>query len=255
MPGSDKTSPASSRPIADGQVPARTGVVGSMWRALVGDPSPRRSSDEDQKPRVPRGSRAEASAGPDTRAEIADSRCDRMRADLKEVFSRVNGSRFVLRHLATLEHEMKKKGDAAFEDLPLGVLQRAALQLESLIEPPVPMGVAALRSRLGVALLARERVVMPTESPIAATTLPMPPPAVPPRRPGSPGPGRLASSSLAPTSATADTQPAVLVRERISSYIADGHIEVSEASVSDFEKAVTDWGLLQELPPPGRRNA
>lgn len=251
MPAPDKTPQPSSRDRADAPGPNRSGVVGSMWRALVGDPAPRRPAEA--APRV-RTVRSEANAGPDTRAEIADSRCDRMRADLKEVFSRVNGSRYVLRHLATLEHEMKKKGDAAFEDLPLAVLQKAALQLESLIEPPVPRGVAALRSRLGVALLARERVLTQAEPPIAATTLPMPPPAVPPRRPGSPGPGRLASSALAPTSATADTQPSVLVRERISSYIADGHIEISEASVSDFEKAVTDWGLLQELPPPGRRN-
>lgn len=232
----------------------RLGMMGSMWRALVGDSAARRASDPISSGRPSRPKSPDA-AGPDTRAEIADSRCERMRADLKEMFSRVNGSRYVLRHLATLEHEMKKKGDAAFEDLPLGVLQKAALQLESLVVPPVPVGVAALRSRLGVALLARERVVVPPEPPVAATTMPMPPPAVPPRRPGSPGPGRLASSSLQPAAALQDTQPAVLVRERISSYIADGHIEVSEASVSDFEKAVTDWGLLQELPPPGRRNA
>ncbi len=228
-----------------------TGVMGTVWRALVGDTSGRRDVGEESRPRRIRSS---AAAGPDTRAEIADSRCERMRSDLKEVFARVNGSRYVLRHLATLEHEMKKKGDAAFEDLPLGVLQKAALQLESLIEPPVPVGVAALRSRLGVALLARERVTVAGEPPIAATTLPMPPPAPQPRRPGSPGSGRLASSSLAPAQAAPDTQPAVLVRERISSYIADGHIEVSEASVSDFEQAVTDWGLLRELPPPGQRN-
>ena len=233
---------------------SRLGVMGSMWRALVGEPAAKRPAKAEAASR-PHRPRSLQSAGPDTRAEIADSRCDRMRGDLKEMFSRVNGSRYVLRHLATLEHEMKKKGDAAFEDLPLGVLQKAALQLESLIVPPVPVGVAALRSRLGVALLARERVVPPPESTVAAPLTPAPSAAMPPRRPGSPGPGRLASSALHPPAALQDTQPAVLVRERISAYIADGHIEVSEASVSDFEKAVTDWGLLQELPPPGGRNA
>lgn len=178
---------------------------------------------------------------PDEGDEAAPS-IDRMRRDLRQLFSRVRGSRYVLRHLAVLEHAMKRKGEAAFEDLPLAVLRQAAVQLESLIEPPVSAGVAALRSRLGVTLLARERMARADPNAVVAGI-----PSVPPRRADGPSRAAMTAAAVSPN-AMADTQPAVLVRERISAYVAEGHIEISEASVSDFEKAVTDFDLMLDLP-------
>lgn len=187
--------------------------------------------------------------------EVDDGRppsVDQMRRDLRELFGRVRGSRYVLRHLAVLEHTMKRKGDAAFEDLPLPVLRQAALQLESLIEPPVTVGVAALRSRLGMAVLSRDRMARADPTPIPPDAV-TPVPTLPPRRAA--GVTAAAAAAVASANAMADTQPAVLMRERISAYVAQGDVEISEASVSEYEKAVTDFaGLPVDIPLSLQKN-
>lgn len=230
---------------------------------VTADPMPQPRSADAESPRRPRGlwasirrwwrkhvlgqSSARSGRGRDTRRTDAAEdgtppSFDQMRRDLRHLFSRVRGSRYVLRHLAVLEHAMKRKGEAAFEDLPLPVLRQAAVQLESLIEPPVTVGVAALRSRLSMALLARERMARADPTPIPPDAVP-PVPTLPPRRSAA-AVSATAAAAVASANAMADTQPAVLVRERISAYVAQGEVEISEASVSDFEKAVTDFAEM-----------
>lgn len=91
-------------------------------------------------------------------ATAADASTKAMRAELKDLFNRCPGSREVLPHLAGVEHAIKTQGLAAFENLPLRVLQRATAQLESVLTEPVSPAIAELRSRIGVALKNFEKL-------------------------------------------------------------------------------------------------
>jgi hypothetical protein len=195
-----------------------------------------------------------------------------MRQALKQELGRVNGSRYVLRHLAMIEHELKSRGLDLFDQLPVRVLQQASIQLESLVQSPVSPGVAALRSRLSFAILSRERVERPTERPSERPTeraaerraeRPAEPPPEAPgyRRAGGPqpaAPGSPAAARRAPVRAASLGTPGVAsvgTPVSASTFAAlmawDGaqEVEVSEASVDDFEKATTDWQLLDEPRP------
>jgi hypothetical protein len=175
-----------------------------------------------------------------------------MRHALKHELSRVNGSRYVLRHLAMIEHELKIRGLDLFDQLPVRVLQQASIQLESLVQAPVSPGVAALRSRLSVAILARERVERPAEPstersaghtaerPVAAEARGPAAPRRAPVRPASLGTPGVASVG---TPVSASTFAALMAWDGAQ------EVEVSEASVDDFEKATTDWQLLDEPRP------
>ena len=171
-----------------------------------------------------------------------------MRAALKHELSRVNGSRYVLRHLAMIEHELKAQGLAVFDKLPVRVLEKAAVQLESLVQSPVSPGVAALRSRLRVAVMAREKVERPiyrtgspATSPVAAKAASTSPPST-----GGHGAARgqpFDPATLAAAPVSASTFAA------LTAWSGEGKLEVSEASVDDFEKATTEWTLLDEPRP------
>ena len=80
-----------------------------------------------------------------------------LRHELTELLSRCPGAREVLPHLAGLERALKVEGLAAFETLPPRVLQRAGIQLESVLNEPVSITLAELRSRIGAALKEHER--------------------------------------------------------------------------------------------------
>lgn len=220
-------------------------------------------------------SRTPRDAGPTIRQMFAPTRSSRrtsdeppdsargMRRALKTELNRVSGSRYVLRHLAMIEHDLKTDGHDLFERLPLRVLERASAQLESLVESPVTPGVAALRSRLSVSILARERIERPARRPAsAAAEIPAaarassggaagvsrPPvsepahldeaahavPATPPARTATVPRGAVSSATLA----------------AVSAWGGADHLEVRESSFADFEQASTEWSLLDEPRQP-----
>ncbi len=86
----------------------------------------------------------------------ADAAAQRMRDELKELFSRTRGAREVLPHLAGVEHALKTQGIAGLDGLPPRVLKRAATQLQSVLPDLVSEGLAELRTRLSKALSAHE---------------------------------------------------------------------------------------------------
>jgi hypothetical protein len=88
--------------------------------------------------------------------DAADAAVQRMRSELKELLGRCPGAREVLPHLAGVEHALKTQGLSAFDTLPPRILQRACAQLESVLAEPASAGLAELRSRIGVALMAHE---------------------------------------------------------------------------------------------------
>lgn len=121
----------------------------------------------------------------------AEQAVDRMRIELSILLDRHEASRRSLRQLAGLEHALKAKGAAAFDALPERVLARASEQLEAVLNEPVSVALAELRSRLAVTRMAIEK-----------------------------------------------TDAAVAKNAGPSSFLTDDKLQVSEASVSDFMRAV-----------------
>jgi hypothetical protein len=156
-----------------------------------------------------------------------------MRQALKHELNRVRDSRYVLRHLAKIEHDLKTQGLDMFDRLPLRVLEKAAAQLESLVEPPFAPGIAALRSRLAVAMLARERIERSSRDNAR------PPGSEPARSGGSKGDGTAAPPAARRSAANPSSW---------SSWSSPEHVEVRESSFADFERASTEWQLLDEPP-------
>ncbi|MCU0775440.1 MAG: hypothetical protein MUC74_13365 [Ideonella sp.] len=223
-------------------------------------------------------SRPSREAGPTIRVMFAPTRAGRqaqdesaaevhddpkaMRRALKVELNRVSGSRYVLRHLAKIEHDLKVHGLETFDRLPLRVLEKASAQLESLVESPITPGVAALRSRLAVAMLARERVERPGRAAAvpgasAADRRAGVPEAATPQRPAGPHPGEAAEHE--PVAARAPRVHRTTERDRGSSAAAlsalsawggEDHLEVRESSFADFEQASTEWQLLDEPRKP-----
>ncbi|MCU0775439.1 MAG: hypothetical protein MUC74_13360 [Ideonella sp.] len=94
---------------------------------------------------------------PERRATPADLQSMLVSTDLKALLDRAKGSRPVLKHLAMLEIRLRLEGPAMIDTLPLETLRKVVEQLEAVLPYPVPQGVAALRARLDVAQVARER--------------------------------------------------------------------------------------------------
>lgn len=194
-------------------------------------------------------------------AEVQDDP-NAMRRALKVELNRVSGSRYVLRHLAKIEHDLKVHGLETFDRLPLRVLERASAQLESLVESPVTPGVAALRSRLAVAMLARERVERPGRAPAVpgastANRPPVVPEATAPPPPASRHTGEAArheSAAARPPRAHAaperDRGSSAAALSALSAWGGEDHLEVRESSFADFEQASTEWQLLDEPRKP-----
>jgi hypothetical protein len=197
-------------------------------------------------------------------AEAADVQDDprAMRRALKAELNRVSGSRYVLRHLAKIEHDLKVHGLDLFDRLPLRVLEKASAQLESLVVSPVTPGVAALRSRMAVAMLARERIERPAGRPSRAP-LDMPSAARNPDAPGHPTPAPKADVPPAarpapPDDAAGDAEvrhssgstrrgaATAASLSAMSAWGGEDHLEVRESSFADFEQASTEWQLLDE---------
>lgn len=83
--------------------------------------------------------------------------------------------RHVMRHLAYVEHALAKSGVPVLRTLPLDLLQRALHQLEGLVINWSPEGLAALRSKMAVAIIELERQASAKEAPqeLYRSTLPV----------------------------------------------------------------------------------
>ncbi|MDE2368109.1 MAG: hypothetical protein KGN16_03990 [Burkholderiales bacterium] len=99
---------------------------------------------------------------PPTREEIAARRENEefalLRQQLTELLDDLPTTRRTMRHLVFVEHALAKKGLRAFDRLPVDVLQGALEQLETLVTNWSPVGLAALRSKMAVAIIDREHM-------------------------------------------------------------------------------------------------
>ncbi len=97
---------------------------------------------------------------PKSRAEAAERKAREelalMRGQLGEVLDELPGTREAMRHLAFIEHALARKGLRALQKLPVDVLQRGLEQFEGLVTNWSPVGLAALRSKIAVAIIDRE---------------------------------------------------------------------------------------------------
>jgi len=85
----------------------------------------------------------------------------RIRAELAALLDELPDTRATMRHLVFVEHALAKKGLRALHKVPLDVLQRAHEQLEGLVVNWSPLGLAALRSKMAVAVMEREHMEPP----------------------------------------------------------------------------------------------
>lgn len=97
---------------------------------------------------------------PLTRAELGARKEERLlalaREQLAAVLDHDADARGRLRHLAHLEHALRKKGWRGLHKVPLEVLQRGLEQFEGLVSNWSPEGLAGLRSKMAVAVIERE---------------------------------------------------------------------------------------------------
>ena len=77
--------------------------------------------------------------------------------DLTQALDEHGGSRHKLRHLAYVEQQLALDGLGLLNKVPLGVLQLALEQFESLILNWSPQGLACLRSKMAVAVQQRKQ--------------------------------------------------------------------------------------------------
>lgn len=102
----------------------------------------------------------EPKARPLTKAEQTAKKADRELALARDELARVLDDdpslRSTLRHLAFVEHALEKKGWRGLYKVPLEVLDKALEQLENLVTNWSPEGLAALRSKMAVAVMDRE---------------------------------------------------------------------------------------------------
>jgi hypothetical protein len=97
---------------------------------------------------------------PPTRAELAARKAQQefrlMQQQLAELLDELPETRGRLRHLVFVEKALERKGLSALQKLPVGVLRHALDQLEGMVMNWSPTGLAALRSRIAVAVIERE---------------------------------------------------------------------------------------------------
>lgn len=79
-----------------------------------------------------------------------------IQASLTGLLDEHASNRTAMRHLAFVEHALDRKGLRALDKMPYEVLQRALSQLEGLVLNWSDVGLAALRSKMAVAVMERE---------------------------------------------------------------------------------------------------
>jgi hypothetical protein len=99
---------------------------------------------------------------PPSRAEQKDRKESQelalMREQLATLLDQSPGTRSTMRHLEMVERALEKKGQRALHKLPLEVLEKALPQLEGMVTNWSPVGLAALRSKMAVAIIDREHM-------------------------------------------------------------------------------------------------
>lgn len=165
-------------------------MLGKVLGALSLLTKPIKLERSDGKVRVVLDLAAEADR-PASQRVSAEQAVDRMRSELTALLDRHAASRRSMRHLAGIEHALARDGLALFEAFPERVLARASQQLDAVLAEPVGAGLAELRSRILVALTAKEKIEA------------------------------AAARNAGP-----------------SSFLTDDKLQVSEARVSDFMRAV-----------------
>lgn len=100
--------------------------------------------------------RAKARAKPDPNAEKDRRELRRMQQSLTRLLDELPENRKTLRHLAFMEQALAKKGLRALHKVPFDVLKRALAQFEGLVVNWSDEGLAALRSKMAVAVIERE---------------------------------------------------------------------------------------------------
>ena len=106
--------------------------------------------------RVRAKSRSGARAGRDPATEKNRGELRRMQQSLARLLDELPENRKTLRHLAFMEQALGKKGLRAMHKVPFDVLKRALEQFEGLVVNWSDEGLAALRSKMAVALIERE---------------------------------------------------------------------------------------------------
>ena len=116
---------------------------------------------------------ATAKDQPPSRAELAARKSQQefslMQQQLAELLSDLPETRNTLRHLDFVEKALQRKGLRALNKLPVDVLQRALDQLEGLVVNWSPVGLAALRSRIAVAIIDRATENLDAEADVYRT--------------------------------------------------------------------------------------
>jgi hypothetical protein len=106
--------------------------------------------------------RAPGTKRPPTRAEVKQHKENQelalMLQQLAHLLDEMPGARNTMRHLLFVEQALTKKGQRALHKLPLDVLQKALAQLEGMVTNWSPVGLAALRSKMAVAIIDREHM-------------------------------------------------------------------------------------------------
>lgn len=92
----------------------------------------------------------------------------RVRQSLAALLDELPDNRAAMRHLAFIEHALDKKGLKALNKIPYDVLKRALDQLEALVVNWSDEGLAALRSKMAVALIEREPEASGDAAPVPA---------------------------------------------------------------------------------------
>ncbi len=81
-----------------------------------------------------------------------------MREQLAALLDQSPGTRQTMRHLEMVERALEKKGQRALHKVPLEVLEKALAQMEGMVTNWSPVGLAALRSKMAVAIIDREHM-------------------------------------------------------------------------------------------------
>lgn len=100
--------------------------------------------------------RVKARTQPDPNAEKNRRELRRMQQSLTHLLDGLPENRKTLRHLAFMEQALAKKGLRALHKVPFDVLKRALAQFEGLVVNWSDEGLAALRSKMAVAVIERE---------------------------------------------------------------------------------------------------
>lgn len=100
--------------------------------------------------------RVKTKAGRDPNAEKDRRELRQMQQSLALLLDELPENRETLRHLAFMEQALGKKGLRAMRKVPFDVLKRALDQFEGLVVNWSDEGLAALRSKMAVALIERE---------------------------------------------------------------------------------------------------